>query len=407
MGGKRGRFDDEPLPLKRKLTKQNQKFFACFPDGTLEALEETPGSILKFSQRIADTENTIIFERPCFVPLAAKVKELSQRNINGERDQSGIIITGTSGIGKTFFGFYFAHQLIKEGEIVAFNYRNKVRVVFAPPLSALRETDESNKRRFLQDLLDKYQGGKLAPLEVEGKSNQKDDIGDSPHFWGMADKDHDVWNAVLENHGTWLLVDLHRGDKYEDGRRACKIVVTSTLRRGDWPDLDSGGDLLSRKLYMRPLSLDEAKNIAGVVKPNISPEQIEERFGRVGGSARLLLNNPEQAEEIVNAAFNIPAAQMLDPNGENPTLTSALVHIEADENFKKTGRKFASQEIANRCIDAVIGNRELSEQIWLEATVGRTGADIAGARGIFAERLWHRTVQQGKKVHLKELTDLP
>lgn len=156
---------------------------------------------------------------------------------------------------------------------------------------------------------------------------------------------------------------------------------------------------------MGPLSLDEAKNIAGAVNAGIPPEQIEERFERVGGSARLLFNTPKQAEDKVNEAFGMRATQMLDPNGENPILASALVHIEADTNFEWTGRKFVSQEIANRCIDIMIGNKQLGEEIWLEATAGRIGADIAGARGIFAERLWHRAVQQGRKVYLKELTD--
>ena len=53
----------------------------------------------------------------------------------------------------------------------------------------------------------------------------------------------------------------------------------------------------------------------------------------------------------------------------------------------------------------MIDSKQLSKQIWLEATEGKVGADIAGARGIFAERLWHRAVKYRKKVYLKELTD--
>ena len=288
---------------------------------------------MNFSKPIADTENQVIFERPCFVPLANAVKKLSERDDDGKRQQSSIIITGTSGIGKTFFGFYFAHHLINEGKIVAFNYRNKFRVLFAPPVSELQQTKENDERRFLLELLKTHQKGELDQLKVEDK---KDNIGASPHFWGMADKDHTLWKRVIENRETWLLVDLHSDDKYEDGRKDCKIVVTSTLRRGNWPDLDSGGDLISRKLYMAPLSLDEAKNIAGAVH-NITMEDIEERYGHVGGSARLLFNNPQLAKQKVDEAFRMPTNKMLDPNSENPTLTSAVVHIEANEKFERTG----------------------------------------------------------------------
>jgi hypothetical protein len=40
----------------------------------------------------------------------------------------------------------------------------------------------------------------------------------------------------------------------------------------------------------------------------------------------------------------------------------------------------------------------------LEASAGKTGGDIAGAREIFAERLWHRAVREGGEIRFKELT---
>lgn len=360
-----GAIDGEPFPLKRKLTEQAEEFFAFMPKGSFDDPPGSPGMrVLKFSKRIVDTENQSILERRCFEPLATKVKMLSERDNFGKRNQSGIIITGSSGIGKTFFGFYFAHRLINDGKIVAFNYRNKFRVLFAPPLSALQGgTEENAEHRFLLDLLNEYQGGNLAPLEGNKPKQMAAALGDSPHFWGMAEKDDVVWTRVLENHRTWLLVDLHSGDQYEDGRRACKIVVTSTLRHGNCPDLDSGGDLISKKLYMGPLSLGEAKNIAGAVNTEISPDEVEERFKAVGGSARLLFNTPGQAKQKLDEAFGMPARQMLDPSGENPTMASTLVHILANDDFEQVGRKFASQEIANRCVDAGIGNKELETEI--------------------------------------------
>jgi hypothetical protein len=71
------------------------------------------------------------------------------------------------------------------------------------------------------------------------------------HYWGLADdKNSEFWIKLLECEETWPLIDLHRGDEYEDGRPPCKIVLTSTMRQGDWPGLDSGGGTLSQKLSM-------------------------------------------------------------------------------------------------------------------------------------------------------------
>ena len=322
--------------------------------------------------------------------------------ISAAKNHSSVIITGSSGIGKTFFGLHLAHKLIAEGEIVAYNYRNQFRMVFAPTLPQVESMDQSDKKAFLQSLLTTYQKGKLSDLKCW--ENQEGDA-DSPNFWGLAaNKEHEIWKRLLDYKDTWLLVDLHRGDNYEDGLQSCKVVLTSTARKGNWPDLDNGGDILSRHLFMGPLSLSEAKAIASEVCPKLGEEEVGNRFERVGGSARLLFAEPSSSQRKVDEAFRMDTKSLLDPNGDNPTATSALVHVLADDNFDMAGRKFASPAIAARVVDAVINNRELEEKLWLEATAGQTGTDITGARGIFAERLWHRSVRQNQAIRVKELT---
>jgi hypothetical protein len=123
------------------------------------------------------------------------------------------------------------------------------------------EQEEGENRQYVLNLLDEYQNGELAHMEDEKGEEETKVKRDSSHYWGSVDKSSKFWTKLLENKETWLLVDLHRGETYENGRRPCKIVLTSTLRKGDWPDLDSGGSTLSKKLYMAPLSLEEATNI--------------------------------------------------------------------------------------------------------------------------------------------------
>jgi hypothetical protein len=263
---------------------------------------------------------------------------------------------------------------------------------FAPPVSALRakkaeekateeqakkkanenvkaaEQDEGADRQDVLSLLDEYQNGELAHMVGKAETEVQRN---SSHYWGSVDKTSDFWTKLLENKETWLLVDLHRGDRYEDGRRPCKIVLTSTLRREDWPDLDSGGGTMSKKLYMAPLSLEEATNINIAAKLAIRDGEIERRFTQYGGSARFLFN--PGAQQKVDAAFRAGVQIVLDPNYENTVQSSALVHIVADENFEFVGRKWASVVIGQRAVDALIESKNVLEQVWLEATNGKTG----------------------------------
>ena len=223
------------------------------------------------------------------------------------------------------------------------------------------------------------------------------------HFWGTATKDNVFWNALLEHEPAWLLVDLHSGDLYEDGLPPCNVVVTSNLRDGGWPDLDSGGDLLSRKLFMAPMSLEEVKQMKPAVSFHIPDSELEDRYDRFGGSARMLLSHPVSAQQKVEEAFQMGVSILLDPNTKRPVLASTIVHMVANDNFERVGRKYPSPKIAERCVDAVIANRNLVEEIWWGSSVGKTGMDIMGARGMVVERLWHRVIQDEKQICVKEL----
>lgn len=345
----------------------------------------TESKVLKFTSSIADTSTSSIFERDCFEPLTRKVKDkLALSGSNGPA-HSSVIVTGTSGVGKTFYGFYLARKLVEEGCVVAFNYRNIERAILAPPRSKLATKDPE-----LHRLLESF-GLKLD---------------ETCSFSGVIagnTKGNDLWQAVTNTKSTWLIVDLHRGNEYRDLRPPCNVVVTSTLRSGDWPMLDSGGDRMSCKLYMGPLSLEEAKviNVAAGLKH--AEADIEERFKRFGGSARLLFNETQVAQQKIDEVFETGHGTEVDPEGDNPTMTSLLVHILTDTDFARSGKRFASMTIATRCVDAIIANRTLEEEIWQGATQGKCGYDIVSARGVFAERLWHRAVRRADTIRVKML----
>lgn len=375
---------DEERALKRRAVSNYERFFFDFCTGEMNTGNES--KVLKFTSFIADTFTSSIFERDCFEPLTRQVKDnLALSGSNGPA-YSSVIVTGTSGVGKTFYGFYLARKLVEEGCVVAFNYRNIEHAILAPPRSKLA-TKDPELHRLLES----------CGLQLDETRN----------FSGVIAKNRkgdDLWQAVINTKSTWLIVDLHRGNEYRDLRPLCNVVVTSILRSGDWPTmLNSGGDRMSCKLYMGPLSLEEAKLINVAAGLNHDEADIEERFKLFGGSARLLFNETQVAQQKIDEAFQTGHGTAVDPEGDNPTMTSLLVHILADTNFARRGKKFASMTIATRCVDAIIANRTLREEIWQEATQGKCGYDIISARGVFAERLWHRAVKGAHKIRVKML----
>jgi len=105
-------------------------------------------------------------------------------------------------------------------------------VLFAPSVEELKALDKNDHRHFLLDLLQRHQGGKLPQFKLDGEKNQAETIIDDPHFWGLIDKkNNSLWKGLLQNRHAWLLVDLHCGDSYEEGRPECHVILTSTLRK--------------------------------------------------------------------------------------------------------------------------------------------------------------------------------
>eukprot|EP00978_Attheya_sp_CCMP212_P030255 scaffold110545_cov65-Attheya_sp.AAC.1 len=73
----------------------------------------TESKVLKFTSFIADTETSSIFKRDCFEPLTQKVKDKMAESGSNGRAHSAVIVTGTSGVGTTFYGFYLARKLVE------------------------------------------------------------------------------------------------------------------------------------------------------------------------------------------------------------------------------------------------------------------------------------------------------
>jgi hypothetical protein len=194
--------------------------------------------------------------------------------------------------------------------------------------------------------------------------------------------------------GVWLIVDLHE-EKYADGRHNCNIALFSSLKTDKFKGFAGGGSGSVPLLYMPVWTLDEAERcVDALPQLSMTKEEVAGRFEAFGGSARMLFNKGNSEDTINDQLLRVNAGNLesvLDPSGTDPTLTSYLVHAESDCDFRLTGRRFASVEIAQRLLGRLVQSQNFSTSVWLKATQG--ARELTGARAVYAEQLWHHYVQ--------------
>uniref|UniRef100_A0A7S2SGY0 Uncharacterized protein n=1 Tax=Mucochytrium quahogii TaxID=96639 RepID=A0A7S2SGY0_9STRA len=392
-GKKRAGSGDVDLrPVKRRLVGKKDKFFASLLDAKVSA------TTYGFSVPIVDSiEQTALFVRPCYAPMHNQLLTISKQREGAEQRRlyAGAIVTGTSGIGKTFMSCYTIHRLVKEELCtVVYNFRNKNRYVLAPPRVELEKLPDGDARRAILSFREFDESGLL-----EGES---DADREKSYWWGeinmRSEAGEELYTRLKDLPGLWLIVDLHE-EKYDDERNSCNIVLFSSLRTDKFKGFAGGGGGSVPLLYMPVWTLDEAeKCVEALPQLSMSKETVAGRFKEFGGSARMLFNKGNSQKTIDDQLRRVNARNLesaLDPSGTDPTLSSYLVHAKCNSEFELTGRKFASVEIAQQLLSRLVQSQNFNTRVWPKAIQGER--ELAGARAVYAEQLWHHYVQAGGK----------
>ena len=288
-----GSADVDNRPVKRRLVGDKDAFFA-----TLLEADVSP-TVYGFSIPIVDSlRQTALFVRECYAPMYARLLDIfSQKGGNEHRPlYAGAIVTGTSGIGKTFMSCYTIYRLVKEELCtVVYNFRNEKRYVLAPPRVELESLPNDDPRRAILNF-EEFDGAGL----LVGESDEERE---KSSWWGEIDMDTKVGKelyARLKNlAGVWLIVDLHE-EKYADGRHNCNIALFSSLKTDKFKGFAGGGSGSVPQLYMPVWTLDEAERcVEALPQLTMSKEEVASRFNTFGGSARMLFNkgNPKEGIE--------------------------------------------------------------------------------------------------------------
>jgi hypothetical protein len=395
-------------PVKRALHDGEGRFFASITN-----LANETGSWRLFQENIiASRDQPFLYIRECYEPLYARlwdeltavdgvpqavvrsdwVDRTTERNTR--RRHVGAIVTGTSGIGKTFLGIEVVRRLVKEKKCtVLYNFRNERRFVIAPSRKVLSALPEGDPRKAILHI-DEFRGAEL----MEGESEA--DLDDSC-WWGElklgSPGGTDLYETLKGLPAVWLLVDLH-SETYTDGHPRCHVVIFTSFRPDKVKGFADGASGAVMRLYMPPWTVEETvaciNSWSGFA---ISEAEVRQRFAKYGGSARMMFMDPSDAASSMASAYyeaeKAGIVHVFTADGQTPTISSKFVHAFPTADFRAIDHvDFVSEEVRDDVVAFFLEKTRVTEQLWLEATAG-----LKVDRTARFELLWHAWAQSPAK----------
>ena len=395
-------------PVKRALHDGEGRFFASITN-----LANETGSWRLFQHNIiASRDQPFLYIRECYEPLYARlwdeltavdgepqavvrsdwVDRTTERNTR--RRHVGAIVSGTSGIGKTFLGIEVVRRLVMEKKCtVVYNFRNERRFVIAPSRKVLSALPEGDPRKAILHI-DEFRGAEL----MEGESEA--DLDDSC-WWGElklgSPGGTDLYETLKGLPAVWLLVDLH-SETYTDGHPRCHVVIFTSFRPDKVKGFADGASGAVMRLYMPPWTVEETvaciNSWSGFA---ISEAEVRQRFAKYGGSARMMFMDPSDAASSMASAYyeaeKAGIVHVFTADGQTPTISSKFVHAFSTADFRAIDHvDFVSEEVRDDVVAFFLEKTRVTEQLWLEATAG-----LKVDRTACFELLWHAWAQNPAK----------
>ena len=361
---------------KRKVLDRNSKLreIQCFVGlhGTMEV-----GELFQFGENILGSETSTLWVRSCYPRLYDKLWSDAVLLDNHGNDVSRpLVVTGTSGIGKSFFGVYAAYRAVKEkGITIVYNFRNQYRVVIAPPRSDLESFRDDDPRKLLLQLVGKHN------IQLDQTDDQEDDETREHRsmWWGRlrVDVNDTFYEELVAGESTWIFVDLHNESLDEPSRRVMAFVSNREERFRSFLKHNDGYDK-----YLSVWSKEEVMTFDSLASLQLGEQDIQKRFDVVGGVPRLLFSKnwrktlvkvDEAIQKLNNANINV-----LLTRGSNPDVTSRLVHEYASEDFEKESQKFASLYVRLKVIQRFFSEKQFETKAWLDYTGGLIENSVRG-----------------------------
>jgi hypothetical protein len=284
-----------------QMTKCPLAFYNNIAQGRRE------GEFLVFQDEIPASKLSKLYVRDSYIDISSCIRKIKEGKV---------IVTGTPGIGKSWFLVYLLWRLVRKNQRVLFIYHPDMIYY-----------DSENKVFYVDKLPSK--------------------------------KDVKFWSADL-----WCLFDANFKDK-EDLKalriNSCRFVLSMSPRRDLINDLKKDPE---PSIYYMPIwKEDELK----IIKPFYS-EDIEwaDRFAILGGVPRLIFKSRRDPKDILSKAcaecnlrkcVNFVRKESLYT--DKIKAVHALIHIHADAPYDKPINDYATQAALDILFESKIDNDEL------------------------------------------------
>ena len=269
--------------------------------------------------------------------------------------QNHIIITGTPGIGKSFFALYELYKAVTEDKVVVFQHLPAHLIyVFA-----------NNE-------------GLSAPL-----------IGDCEEW--------------LSSEDTVYLYDAGTNISPNHMLRKAKIRVFSSPNNQNYSEIWKTTSSL--KFYMPVWSWPEIECLER--KSEVNMDIVEKMYDIFGGVPRHLFHiSADKRDQVVwdldSKCAQIEVTDILK-NIEESTATEChrIFHYNTDDNYTKSGTDFASPYVEEKIYESLSKQKE--ENLYRFLLKSAATPDVAVIRGKMFERLCHRLLPQGGEFTIRKL----
>ncbi|KAI8597375.1 hypothetical protein EDD21DRAFT_310905 [Dissophora ornata] len=272
-----------------------------------------------------------------------------------------VVVTGTSGIGKSAFLVYFTIRLLTTGS----------------------DDDPS-----------------IVVFQEEGSSNCYAYGGLSTVRYG----DIEDFRPFLDLPETWYLVDSSPNPRLENARTI--ISASPKTLFSEWNQYQEVDKRVPWRYYMAPWTLDELKHCRHSVKGfHIVPEDIvEELYGKIGGVPRYVLEKPKDVLNFdpsgTDDAKKNAMMQCFEQGKESLRHSSRLLHRWPTDDHGDFHLEWASAYIADE-----IG-KSLQDVAWQQILDKLVGVNVGAAKGpMFKLYVRHIFRKGGYDFQIRDLRD--
>ena len=402
---KRSASDESDGDRKRQKILDRSKPEAIGKMCSVLHKSEAKQDVYSFASEVLDSKNSILYVRESYPKMYAQLWALAiMKTKKGKIEHFPVIVTGTSGVGKSFFGIYALLRAVSEMNITVvytlYGDNNLVKqYVVAPPAAKMANFAEGDPRRLLLDLRKEFVG-MIGEDKVDESENESIRMGESM-WWGEINQTSSETQKFVDRltggESTWVFADIQKGTIAQPTSRVVVLVSDDPKAYSSFLKHKSG-----IRLVMSVWTEQELLDARAKIELEIDDADVKERYGKVGGVPRSVFSKRwDTIEDDLRRAIQGLEAVTLPTTlvpGSNPQVTSRLVHqVSKFPFYNKAGQQeVVSSVFASEYVRTAIYNRFLFEeqfklQTWLRYTKGIVGG---GERGPQFE--WFAHVVLGK-----------